>query len=187
MAEPAQPLPDRMTVQEFLARDDGTDTRYELVDGRPVAMAPPSPVHSRIAGSIAGALYGRLKPPCRAHVEHGVTLANDDENLYQADVAVVCGGVRRGESPPDPILIVEVLSPSTAGHDRGRKAPHYRAFVPGLQVILLVHTERRWVERWARDGERWIVTDHIGEGGPVALDALGTGIDLAEVYAGIDI
>lgn len=187
MADPARTLPDRMTVQEFLAWDDGTDTRYELVDGRPVAMASPSPVHSRITGNIAGVLFGRVQPPCRVHTEHGVALAGHDDEHYQADVAVVCGDVRRGEPPPDPTLVVEVLSPSTAGHDRDRKAPRYRAFVPGLQLILLVHTERRWVERWVRDGDRWIVTEHIGERGPVALDALGTGIDLAEVYEATDV
>lgn len=187
MANSALTLPDRMTVQEFLAWDDGTDTRYELVGGRPVAMAAPSPVHSRITGNIAGVLFGRVRPPCRVHTEHGVALADHDDEHYQVDVAVVCGDVRRGEPPPNPILVAEVLSPSTENHDRYHKAPRYRVFVPGLQIILLVRTDRRWVERWARDGDRWIVTDHIGERGEVALDALGTGIDLAEVYEATDV
>ena len=52
-----------MTVAEFLAWDDGTDTRYELIDGRPVAMAPAAPNHSIIASKIAGALENGLKPP----------------------------------------------------------------------------------------------------------------------------
>ena len=55
--------PSARTVEEFLAWDDGTDTRYELVGGRIVAMAPPSPAHSLIAGNLAGEIRSRLRPP----------------------------------------------------------------------------------------------------------------------------
>jgi Uma2 family endonuclease len=82
MADPAKPLPDRITIQEFLACDDGTDTRYELIDGRPVAMAPPSPSRSTITGNMAGVLYGRLRPPCRVRIEYGIGLPSDDDRYY---------------------------------------------------------------------------------------------------------
>ena len=56
----------RMTVAEFLAWDDGTDTRYELIDGRPVAMAPAAPNHSIIASKIAGPRKRAETPATRA-------------------------------------------------------------------------------------------------------------------------
>jgi Uma2 family endonuclease len=78
----------RMTVEEFLDWDDGTDTRHMLVDGAIIAMAPPSSFHSVIAGSVAIAVQQRLRPPCRVLVEAGVKLASD--TCVQADVAMSC-------------------------------------------------------------------------------------------------
>jgi Uma2 family endonuclease len=172
-----------MTVAEFLTWDDGTDTRYELVDGRITAMAPPSRAHSTIAPNIAGMLYGRLAPPCRVRAEWGIMRADDEGSYWQADLAVVCGEIEPRASPPDPILIVEVVSLSSIDHDRGRKTLAYKE-LPGCQCILLVFATHRRVERWVRDGDRWIVTDHIGESGAIAIEALDLSLDLAEIYEG---
>ena len=69
MSEPAHDL--RMTVPEFLRWDDGTETRYELVGGRPVAMAPAKDPHGRIAVSAALEMRRRLvgRRPCTAMTE----------------------------------------------------------------------------------------------------------------------
>src|SRR5215216_1828932 len=87
MAEPAQRS---MSADEFLAWDDGTDTRYELVDGGVVAMAPATDAHGSIAGNVWGEIDLRLRnrPPCRAVVEAGIRL--DANNHYKADVAATC-------------------------------------------------------------------------------------------------
>lgn len=181
MAEPARipPPPEPVTVEAFLAWHDGTDTRYELIDGRIVAMAAPSPDHSTIAGNVAGLLYARLRRPCRVVVEWGVP--RGERTYWQADVAVVCEPWLRGERPPRPRALVEIVSPDGADHDHG-KAADYRE-IEGVELILLVHTDRRRVERWVREGERWIVTDHIGRG-TVELPPLGLSVDLDELYAG---
>lgn len=180
MAEAARTLPpEPVTVEAFLAWHDGTDTRYELLDGRIVAMAAPSPDHSTIAGNIAGLLYSRLRPPCRATVEWGVP--RGERTYWQADVAVVCRPWVRGEPPPAPLALVEIVSPDGADHDHG-KAAGYRE-IEGLALILLVHADRRRIERWVREGERWIVTDHIGRG-TVELPPLGFALELDAVYAG---
>ena len=59
-------------------------------------------------------------------------------------------------------MIVEVLSPSTEDHDRGRKVPDYRE-IPSLQEILVVASQERRVELWRREGDHWRVEDLIGE------------------------
>jgi Uma2 family endonuclease len=69
MAEVAEK---RMTVAEFLTWDDGTDTRYELIDGRSVAMAPVAPSHSVITLNLGHELRSRLQTPCYAGTEAGV-------------------------------------------------------------------------------------------------------------------
>lgn len=61
-----QPAVRRMTVAEFLAWDDGAETRYELIDGQPVAMNPPGGPHRTIAMNAGGVLLAALRdrPPC---------------------------------------------------------------------------------------------------------------------------
>ena len=119
MAEPAEK---RWTVEEFLAWDDGSDRRYELVGGQVVAMAPPSEAHAAIVSNLTIRIGNQLQPPCRVLGEFGVRLPDREDSFYQFDLAVTCAPAdpaRRYVAEPE--LIVEVLSPSTALHDRGRK------------------------------------------------------------------
>jgi len=139
MAKAARPEPVKMTVAELLSRDDGSDRRYELVDGVVRLMAAPSPAHSTIVGNVAVALGARLKSPCRARVEYGVHLDWSDYDHYQVDLTVVCCDVRRGEPLPDPVRVVEVLSRESLSHDRGRKALDYKR-MPGCLRILIVES-----------------------------------------------
>ncbi len=180
MAEPAEK---RWMVEEFLAWDDGTDRRYELVDGHVVAMAPPSEAHAAIVINLGAELRSRLKPPCRVLGEAGIRIADRNDTYYQADLVVTCTPPERGRQyPVDPVLIVEVLSPSTEVHDRGRKVEDYSR-LPSVKEILLVSSEERRVRSWRRDGRRWIVEDLIGEA-ELHLDTVPAPIPLAAIYEG---
>lgn len=180
MAEPAEKS---LTVEEFLAWDDGTDRRYELVEGHVVAMAPPSEAHAAIVINLGAELRSRLKPPCRVLGEAGVRIADRNDTYYQADLVVTCTPPERGRQyPDDPVLIVEVLSPSTEVHDRGRKVEAYSR-LPSVKEILLVSSEERRVRSWRRDGHRWIVEDLIGEA-ELRLDTVPNPIPLAAIYEG---
>ncbi len=119
----------RMSLDEFLRWDDGTDTRYELVDGFPVAMAPPAEAHRilamRLGLRIDTALQNRR--PCNVQIEAGVLRPDRADLYYVADLAVTCRPNEPGrQAIVDPILIVEILSPSTERHDRRIKLPVYR-------------------------------------------------------------
>ena len=177
MAEPAEKL---MTVDEFLRWDDGTDTRYELVDGRIVAMAPPTGQHGTVVMNAGTLINNRLRDrqPCRAQGEAGIRVS--DHRRWQADIALTC-------QPPepdvvDPLLVVEVLSPSTRKTDLADKLADYKA-LPTVREIWLVDSERRWAQAWWReDGgdASWHGRDHLGQAsfrsaaldGDVALEEL---------------
>ena len=176
MAEPAERL---MTVAEFLLWDDGSDTRYELVDGAPVAMAPPSGAHGTILGNAAGEIRARLRhrPPCRVQVEAGIRI--NDTRQWQADLAVTCAPPAPGPVA-EPVLIVEVLSPSTRAIDLARKLLDYKD-LPGVREIWLIDSERRWVQAWRREPEGWHGRDHIGGAG-LASPMLGDEVALDELY-----
>jgi Uma2 family endonuclease len=179
MADAAEKL---MTVAEFLDWDDGTDTRYELIDGRPVAMAPAAPNHSIIASKIAGALENGLKPPCYASIEVGVRRPDRNDTFYEADIVVSCSPWQRGMATvPDPVVVIEVLSPSTIEHDRGRKAYDYSQ-IDSVREIVLVSSEQRHVVIWRRRGTKWEVEHLIGDAA-LGLESVGLTIPFATIYA----
>jgi Uma2 family endonuclease len=182
-AKMAQPAEKRWTVDEFLAWDDGTDRRYELVDGQIVAMAPASEAHGTIVANLAIRIGSQLRAPCRVVGEAGVVAIDRNDTYYQADLLVTCAPPERGRPHPvDPVLIIEVLSPSTAVHDRGRKVEDYSR-LPSVKEILLVASEERRVRYWRRDRPRWIVEDLIGEA-DLRLEIVPGSIPLAAIYEG---
>lgn len=180
----ATPAPRRMTLAEFLQWDDGTDTLYELIDGQVVAMAPARDAHGTIVANLVLAIGPQLTPPCRVVGNAGITRSERADSYYIADLAVTCDQPADQRSfLPEPRLIVEVLSRTTAAHDRGRKGEEYR-YLPSVQAILFVFSDERRVELWRRESERWVIEDYIGEA-VVRLDSLGLDLPLAAVYAGI--
>jgi Uma2 family endonuclease len=102
----------------------------------------------------------------------------------QADLAVSCRPPGQQERYiAEPVLVVEVVSPSTVRHDRGVKVDRYRELV-AVQEILLVASDERRVQLWRRQDERWSVEDVIGDA-TLRLDSLALTIPLTELYAGL--
>jgi Uma2 family endonuclease len=179
MAETAENL---MTVAEFLERDDGTDTRYELVRGKVLAMGPPSARHSVIASKIGAALEAGLKQPCYVGMNAGLVRPDRDDTFYVADRVVSCTPLD-ADMPtiPQPTVIIEILSPTTAEHDRGGKLYDYRR-IASVQEIALVASEQRHVEVWRRRGAKWEVEDLIGDAA-LELETVGVKLPLTAIYA----
>lgn len=175
----------RITVDEFLTWDSGDDRRYELVGGEIVAMAPPGPYHSIIAGNAAIAIGQRLKARCRIATEAGIRLSWRDDAYYQADLAVSCTPPVRGDwALPEPVVIVEIFSPSTMAHDKAVKLTDYR-HIPSVQAILFIASEERRVELWRRGTDLWTVTE-LEPGANIPLDAIGFDIPVEALYEGLD-
>jgi len=108
----AEPAPKRWTVEDFLAWDDGTDRRYELVGGEVIAMAPPAEAHGTIVANLTIRIGTKLEAPCRVVGEAGIVLPDRDDTYYQADLAVTFTSPEAGrQHVAEPVLIVEVLSP----------------------------------------------------------------------------
>ena len=181
MPEPAPAL--RMTVADFVRWEDGTDTRYELAHGGPVAMAPPSGAHADIVANIVNALTRQLRRPCRTPLGGGVARHDRDDQFRLPDVFVTC------EATPttyfrEPRLVVEVLSPSTEREDRTEKLDFYRSLA-SVEMVLLVWQDARRIQAVGRDGDRWSLQDIVGGGG-VQVPGLGVGLALDEIYAGVE-
>ncbi len=175
-----------MTLAEFLEWDDGTDTLYELVDGRVVAMAPPRDAHGTIVANLVLALGPALKPPCRMVGNAGIVLPDRDDRYYVADLVMTCDrpANQRGFLP-EPRLIVEVLPRSTAAHDRGVKGEDYRQ-LPSVEEILFVSHDQRRVVLLRREAAQWVIKDFIGDAS-VEVASAGAMVPLAAIYENVDL
>jgi Uma2 family endonuclease len=171
-----------MTVDEFLPWAEGKDGRWELHDGVPVMMSSAEPVmmsperaaHIRTKFSAAKALDGAVVAtglPCEVFTD-GLAIRVDARTIYEPDASVVCGPRRSDETIAidDPTIVLEVLSPSTAAIDHGRKLSGYFS-LPSVQHYLILDPDRRVVIHHKRGGDA--IETRVLADGAVRLDPPG--------------
>ena len=181
----------RMTVPEFLKWSGAQgDDRYELVDGKVVAMAGDSVRHNRTKSSAWRALEDAARNaglPCRAYVD-GVGVPVGERTLRIPDVMLHCGSEPAPDALTiaDPILVVEVVSPSSERDDIRDKIVDYFA-VDSIRHYLIVFSEKRIVLHHRRGGDGEIRTAIVHDG-DLTLDPPGITVavrDLLEPATGV--
>jgi Uma2 family endonuclease len=146
----AQSQPPLLTVEEYFSLERESTDRHEYIDGRVYLMVGGAADHGAVATNIIASLHARLRGgPCRVYPSN-VRVGVSRERYLYPDVSVTCGERDRGaiESIRSPLVIIEVLSPSTEAYDRGDKFTYYREY-ESLQEYVLVSTRRAAVEEWA--------------------------------------
>jgi Uma2 family endonuclease len=176
-----------LTVDAFIAFLDlrGKGERWELLDGIPVLTVGGTVGHSLITGNAFGALRDMARRRgCQAHSNDLLVTSPADQAFSAApDVFVRCGAIARGaRKVDDPVLVVEVLSPSTMADDRGYKFTRY-VTIPALQQILFVYPEEARVESWTRGDEEWALQVIQGLNAAVPILSLGETLPMAILYA----
>ena len=177
-----------MTVDEFLAWDPGDPTiaTWQLIDGEPVAMAPGSDAHGSIQGEIARLLGNHLlerNNACRAVTEPGVVPRVRAEHNYRVPhIGVTCAPPSDGLMLPDPILLIEILSPSNEVETRANIWAY--ATIPSVREILAVRSTRIEAELLIRDTDgNWPAEPLvIGPGGNLTLPSIDFTAPLAAFY-----
>jgi len=157
--------------------------RWELLDGVPVLMSPPRERHQMIVSNLLRRL-GDLadRRDCRALPGLAILSEAMDDFAPIPDVVVRCGPMGADGYASDPLLVAEVLSPSTLTIDRGRKTDFYMT-VASLRYFLVVYQREPRIEVWHRsDAGDWI-TDVFGPGDGIALPELGGALPVDDVYA----
>lgn len=180
----------RLTLDEFFALpDDPEGTRYELIDGELRAMSPASAAHGLIQGHLTGALRSLFRErasSCRAVTEGSVVpRLNSRANIRVPDILVTCSNIRQGQMTfDDPILIVEILSPTNEIDTRDNVRDY--ATIPSVREIFLVNSTRIEAELFRKSGDgAWPSKPHIFSAGEqIALQSVDLIFTLDEVYSG---
>ncbi len=171
----------RMDADAFIAwaMEQPEGARYELCGGEVVGMAPERSGHARLKFRIARRLAEAVEAAglgCEVFVD-GLSVRIDAATVYEPDVMLRCGA-RLGEDEVevgDPVVIVEVASPSTRAVDAGSKLADYFR-LDSVRHYLIVDGGRRIVIHHARDAAGQILTRIVREGG-VRLDPPGVTLD----------
>ncbi len=173
-----------MTLDEFLAWERRQELRYEFDGTRAVAMTGGTVEHSVIATNLVRALEDRLRGKrCRAfRGDLKIVVAG---RIRYPDAMVTCSPVPRGTDViPEPVVVFEVLSASTAATDRIEKNEEYR-LTPSIRRYVMLEQARRAATVFSRaGGDDW--AGHVLTGDAVlAMPEIGVDLPLAEAYAGI--
>jgi len=173
-----------MTLAEFLEWEERQPLRYEFDGVGPVAMTGGTLAHARIQRNLAFALTSRLRgKPCE-FLGSDLKIKTTDDHVRYPDGFVTCtGGENASTVVSDPVVIFEVLSPSTAGKDRIIKAREYQAMA-SVQRYVMLEQDRIGATVYARSGNAW-THEILIEDSVLALPEIGVELPLAELYEGI--
>ena len=181
-----QPLP-RMTEEDYLAFDRAAEYKSEFVGGEMYAMSGGRLRHADLASLLLIELHRQLKGrKCRVFNSDVRVRTPKSASYFYPDLSVVCGEPQTFKDSGDilvsPIVLVEVLSPSTYDYDHGTKFAHYRE-IPTLQEYLLVHTDAILIEQYTRQNNgNWLLSEHLGMEAELSLPSIDCSVNLRAVY-----
>lgn len=156
-----------MTVDEFLAWAEDQEGHYELFNGQVYAMSPERSAHALTKFAVQAALsegIRRARLPCIMYPD-GMTVRVGKDTAHEPDALVRCGPKLSSDAVevPDPIIVVEVLSPSTRRVDASRKLAGYFSLL-SVHHYLIVDPERLPVIHHQRQDDGTILTRLLSEG-----------------------
>lgn len=176
-----------LTEEQYLQIERLADGKSEYHDGQMFAMSGGSLNHSLIATEMCALLVPQMPQGCRTFNSDLRIKIVAARIFTYPDCGVFCGEPEFFGDHTDvilnPLLIVEVLSPSTEGYDRGKKFELYRT-VQSLREYLQVHQDRYHVEHYSKqEDSSWLLREHVGIDASVVIARLNVKIPLADLYA----
>lgn len=174
-----------MTVEEYLGWGEAQaeSRRTELINGQVVAMSPEQADHNRIKLATAVALRDAVKVAdltCEVFID-GMTVPIEPHTAYEPDVLVNCGSriPPKQLTVPTPIIVVEVISPTSRHSDTSAKLIGYFK-LPSIHHYLVIDPDTRSLTHHARANET--VTARMLSSGMLRLDPPGLAIAVADLF-----
>ena len=184
---PAQTL---FTPEAYITQERKALHKNEYLNGQIFAMSGVSRAHSLITGNVSNGLYNPLVgSDCEVH-SSDMRVRPSPTAYFYPDVVVACDEPRFEDDVFDtllnPVVIVEVLSPSTAAFDRGEKFEHYQQLT-SLQDYILVSQYQVWVEHHSRQGLQWEPTEFRALDEVLPLTSIGCKVSLRDIYTRVNV
>lgn len=181
MSQPAS----RLTVafDDYLEWENRQPTRHEFIRGEIFAMAGTTDLHNEVSGNLYTLLRQHLRgTPCRVFMADVKVRVEAADCCFYPDIQVTCAETDRADRHVKraPVLVVEVLSASTAAFDMGDKFAAYRQ-LDSLREYVLVDQERIRVQIYRRSDQRWLV-DSVGPGERLRLDSIDLDCPVEKLY-----
>ena len=183
-----QPRLTELTAEEFITWAlEQPVGRFEFDNGVVVAMAPECANHATAKGNAFMAPHNAISGrghTCQAFPD-GMSVRIDDRTVYEPDALVRCGPRLPGDAieANDPVIIVEVVTPSSRGVDRGVKLASY-FLLPIVRHYLSVDTDKRVVSHNHR-GDEGRIEVQILHDGSLTLDPPGLTIEVRDIFVGL--
>ena len=180
----------QLTPEEYLTRERKAITKSEFVRGKIVSMAGASYNHTVITMNISGELYIQLKGgECTVHTNDMRVKATSTSSYFYPDIVVVCDKPRFEDDTFDtllnPIVIIEVLSPSTEDFDQIDKFSHYQQLA-SLQEYILVSQDEVHIEHYIRHETLWKPTEFKSPEDVLSLTSITCELSLRDIYRRIE-
>ena len=181
----------RFTPAEYLALERDAEYKSQFLDGEIFAMSGASEEHNLVAGNVFASLHTQLRTrPCRVYITD-LRVRDRASGLYTyPDVVAVCGE-RKFEDKQvldtllNPTLLVEVLSKSTEGFDRGEKFRRYRT-IDSLKEYLLVAQDKCYIEHYTRQPDnQWLLSERQELDDEILLSSISCRLLLSDIYENV--
>jgi Uma2 family endonuclease len=177
----------RFTLAEYVEAEELAESKNEFYDGQIRKKPFVVPEHSFLAANCGSALKNAFKPTgCRIFDSSLRIQVEQLNNVLYPDASVICGQLDRDPNSPtlvrNPVLVLEVLSKSTAAYDRGSKFHMYQ-MIPSLKTYVLVEqSQPRVYVHFKNDDGAWDVNHYFGLEDIVVLKPLGVSLAMTEIY-----
>lgn len=181
------------SLEEYLRREEKNAYKSEFFNGQIIRMPGGKSTHNLIANNISTALRYTIK-----NSKLNFIAFNSDQKIYipNKEIVVYPDALVIAEKPEywknrkdlivNPLLIVEVLSKSTRGYDKGEKFMHYRT-LPSFKEYVLIEQDEFKVEIWYRAEENtWKITTVTDDSALIYLNSIGASVSLSDIYENID-
>jgi Uma2 family endonuclease len=177
-----------LTPEQYLEIERKAEYKSEYFNGEMFAMAGASYLHSLVAANLLADLQLQLRrKPCRILTsDTRVHIPNTGLYTYP-DAVVVCGAPQflenqRPDTLLNPVVVIEVLSPSTEAYDRGRKFGHYQA-IESLRQYVMADSDRLHVDVLTRQPDgTWLLRSAGNLQDTIDLDSIACKLVLADIY-----
>lgn len=173
----------KLSAETYLELERQSDSKSEYINGEIFAMSGGSPAHNLISMNIGASLHSQLKKrPCRAYTSDQRVQVKD--GYVYPDISIVCGEpiYTDKDNLINPILLVEVLSPSTADYDAGGKFARYR-HIDSLQEYLMVAQDHQHLTHCVRQADdSWLLREYTDAQTVLQLNGIDCQLNMADIY-----